>query len=101
MSHDPHLVWDKTDGTSTEFALDKPVMVVGRESDADIMVDEPLVSRNHARFERRGDAWYVLDLGSTNLTKVNGDIVRERLLQDGDTVQFARAQLKFVIASPK
>jgi pSer/pThr/pTyr-binding forkhead associated (FHA) protein len=61
-------------------------------------VDEPLVSRAHARIERRGDAYFVLDLGSTNLTRVNGEVVAERVLRDGDELRFARACCRFVSA---
>jgi pSer/pThr/pTyr-binding forkhead associated (FHA) protein len=70
-------------------------MLVGREQDADIRVDEPLVSRAHARIERRGNGYVVLDLGSTNLTRVNGTVVSECVLRDGDEVQFARARCRF------
>ena len=69
---------------------------MGRDEDADIRVDEPLVSRRHARIERRGDGWVVVDLGSTNLTRVNGQRVRrERELEDGDELQFGRAKARF------
>jgi pSer/pThr/pTyr-binding forkhead associated (FHA) protein len=90
------LVWQKADGSEVEFPLSAAVMVVGREEDADIRVDEPLVSRAHARIERRGDAYCVLDLGSTNLTRVNGEVVAERTLRHGDEVRFARARCRFV-----
>ena len=70
-------------------------MLVGRDEDADIRVDEPLVSRAHARIEARGEGYVVLDLGSTNLTRVNGSVVTECLLRDGDLVQFARAKCRF------
>lgn len=87
----PRLVWTRTDGQHVEFALDGEVLVVGREDDADIRIDEPLVSRAHARLERRGDGWVVQDLGSTNLTRVNGEPVGEQPLSDGDEVRFGRA----------
>jgi pSer/pThr/pTyr-binding forkhead associated (FHA) protein len=90
------LVWVRPDGHEVEFALAAGVLLVGRDEDADIRVDEPLVSRAHARIERRGGAFFVLDLGSTNLTKVNGEAVRERELRDGDELQFARARCRFV-----
>jgi pSer/pThr/pTyr-binding forkhead associated (FHA) protein len=90
------LIWRRPDGSEVEFALSAPVMVVGREGDADIRVDEPLVSRAHARIERRGDAYFVLDLGSTNLTRVNGEVVAERPLRHGDEILFARARCRFV-----
>jgi len=71
-------------------------MLVGRDATADICVDEPLVSRAHARVERRGGGFFVLDLGSTNLTRVNGEVVRERELRHGDEVRFGRARCFFL-----
>ena len=70
---------------------------MGRDEEADIRVDESLVSRHHARIERRAGRYFVLDLGSTNRTRVNGAAVSERELRDGDEVRFARARCKFVL----
>jgi pSer/pThr/pTyr-binding forkhead associated (FHA) protein len=73
---------------------------VGRDEEAAIRVDEPLVSRHHARIERRTGGYFVLDLGSTNRTRVNGAAVSECRLRDGDEVRFGRARCKFLEASP-
>jgi pSer/pThr/pTyr-binding forkhead associated (FHA) protein len=89
------LVWTRPDGTEAAFELRPQPMLVGREEDADIQIDEPLVSRGHARIEARGDGYVVLDLGSTNLTKVNGAVVSECILRDGDEVRFGRAKCRF------
>ena len=40
----------------------------------------------------------VIDLGSTNLTLVNGDVVRERELADGDELRFSRAKCRFFLS---
>jgi ABC transport system ATP-binding/permease protein len=93
---EPRLVWKREDGTSVDFALTAEIMVVGRDEAADIRVDEGLVSRTHARLERRPEGYVVVDLGSTNLTRVNGEPVSERLLKTGDEVRFARARCLFV-----
>ena len=93
---EPRLVWKREDGTSVDFALTGEIMVVGRDEAADIRVDEALVSRTHARLERRPEGYVVVDLGSTNLTRVNGEAVSERLLKTGDEVRFARARCLFV-----
>ena len=95
----PRLVWSRPDGQEVEFPLQGSPLLVGRDEDADIRVDEPLVSRAHARIERRGFSFFVLDLGSTNLTRVNGDPVNERELRDGDEVRFGRARCRFVAPS--
>jgi pSer/pThr/pTyr-binding forkhead associated (FHA) protein len=95
----PRLVWERGDGSRVDFPLGADVMLVGRDETADICVDEPLVSRAHARLERRGAGFFVLDLGSTNLTRVNGEVVTERLLRHGDEVRFGRARCFFLIGA--
>ena len=97
MSAPGRLVWQRPDGTEVEFPLTAAVMTVGRDETADIQVDEPLVSRLHARLERRGRDYVVIDLGSTNHTRVNGQPVHERVLAHGDEVRFARARCTFVV----
>ncbi len=82
-----------------EFALQAESYVVGRDVTCDIVVDEPLVSRLHARLERRSARWFVVDLGSTNLTRVNGGVVSEWPLSPGDELRFARARCEFLPAS--
>jgi hypothetical protein len=47
--------------------------------------------------ERAGNGYVVLDLGSTNLTRVNGEVVYERPLQHGDELRFARVRCRFLI----
>lgn len=79
-----------------EFVLEGEALEVGRDEDVAIRVDEPLVSRRHARLERRGQSWVVVDLDSTNFTRVNDErVVRERELVDGDALQFARVKCMF------
>ncbi len=90
-------MWTRADGTTVEFQLSKPVMLVGRDDAADIALGEGLVSRSHARLEQRGDLWVVLDLGSTNLTRVNGEVVAERALRHGDELRFGRATCRFLL----
>jgi pSer/pThr/pTyr-binding forkhead associated (FHA) protein len=90
------LVWERRGGPPVEFRLDGAAMDVGRDEEAAIRVDEPLVSRRHARIERRPDGWVVIDLGSTNFTRVNGERVRrEREILDGDELRFGRAVCRF------
>jgi pSer/pThr/pTyr-binding forkhead associated (FHA) protein len=91
------LVWQRSDGEEVAFPLHGEVLEVGRDGDVAIRVDEPLVSRRHARLEKRGDAWVVVDLGSTNFTRVNGErVLRERELVHGDELQLGRAKCRFL-----
>jgi pSer/pThr/pTyr-binding forkhead associated (FHA) protein len=91
------LVWERSDGGKVEFPLDAEQHELGRDEDVAIRVDEPLVSRRHARVERRGEGWVVVDLGSTNFTRVNGQRVRrERELEHGDEIRLGRTKLTFL-----
>ncbi len=102
MSAPARLVWERPDGQRIEFPLDGEVFEVGRGEEAVIRIDEPLVSRRHARIERRGDGWVVADLDSTNFTRVNGQRVRsECALADGDELRFGRARCRFVLGEAK
>lgn len=61
---------------------------IGRTADNTISFpDDPNISRNHAQIQSRGDGFYVVDLGSSNGTAVNGiPISGESKLQNGDYV---------------
>jgi membrane peptidoglycan carboxypeptidase len=66
---------------------------VGRDSDCEIRVPHPAVSRQHGLLEQRGSHWLLVDQNSTNGLWWRGQRVKELLLQDGDTVRFAPSHL--------
>ncbi len=55
-----------------EFALDKPVIVIGRGAEADVAIPDGKISRRHAEIRLDEDRLSISDLGSTNGTFVNG-----------------------------
>ncbi|MCU1488715.1 MAG: hypothetical protein JWM85_120 [Acidimicrobiaceae bacterium] len=70
-------------------------LTVGRLPDCAIQLNDPNVSRRHAQFRRQGDAVFVVDLGSTNGTKVNGVPVRQHRLAVGDVITIGMTALRF------
>ena len=54
-----------------------------------------IVSKEHARIERRGESHVLIDLGSLNGTWVNGTRVSQHTLKDGDRVQLGGSILRF------
>ena len=75
------------------------VTVLGRDASADIVVEDPGVSRRHVevRLTHDGPRQQVLvrDLGSTNGTYVNGDQVGSETLSDGDRITIGSSSLVF------
>lgn len=61
--------------------------LVGRSASAHLRLSDHGISRKHALVIHRGDDWVVQDLGSSNGTIVNGEVVDEMVLRDGDRLQ--------------
>ncbi|HEY7659999.1 MAG TPA: FHA domain-containing protein [Actinomycetota bacterium] len=79
------------------FELVPPAMSVGRDPASDIALSEPTVSWAHARLTSHGAAWTLMDLGSTNGTRVNAAPVepnREVPVDPGDQIRFGEIVLR-------
>lgn len=68
--------------------VDKEPSMVGRDPSCEIVVTDGSVSRRHARLERRGLAWWVVDQGSANGTYVNSQRIAEQALKTGQELRF-------------
>lgn len=75
----------------------KASTVIGRLPECDITLDDPSVSRRHARLTGERGRWRVEDLGSTNGVKVNGEAVEQRDLADGDRLELGSVHLAFSV----
>jgi|GEM_PF-2015551 len=69
------------------FQWSEPRCDIGRAPTNHLQIDEEAVSGYHARIEKRGDEYWLVDLNSTNGTFVNGSQIKEARLKDGDTLQ--------------
>ncbi len=79
-----------------KFNLDQATISLGRSSKADIQIDQESVSRNHAKIVNTGKSIILRDLGSTNGTYVNDDLIDEYVLRDGDLIKIGRTIFKFL-----
>jgi pSer/pThr/pTyr-binding forkhead associated (FHA) protein len=81
------------------YALDQPVMVLGRDPSCQVVIDEPRVSLNHAEIQQQGGDYVLADLNSSNGTFVNGQrLVSPVTLQPGDRIGLGVFGLSFQAA---
>ncbi|NMO21827.1 GGDEF domain-containing protein [Pyxidicoccus fallax] len=80
-----------------KFDLTREETLIGRSSKADIQIDQESVSRNHASISNTREGVRVRDLGSTNGTFINDELVEGTLtLRNGDLVKIGRTIFKFI-----
>ena len=70
-------------------------LTIGRLPESAVMVTDPNASRRHAEIRRVGNDVVLVDLNSTNGTRVNGATIRERRLADGDQIVIGTTVLRF------
>ena len=77
--------------------------VIGRYAAADINLDWPYLSGNHARIFKKGSNWYLEDLNSRNGTLVNGSSVKDAQvkLKNDDMICFGDKVRKWKFVSTK
>jgi hypothetical protein len=82
-------------GDLGDIALTKPVTVFGRAKECDVVVADLNVSRRHAEIHVEGGGHWLVDLGSTNGTTVNGKKVKRVQLAAGDRIGIGSSELVF------
>jgi hypothetical protein len=82
-------------GRQGDYQLTEPVTVLGRSRRCDIVLTDPNVSRQHAEVRRQDDGFMLLDLGSTNGTRVNRRDVKQVVLQHGDRIELGTTEFLF------
>ncbi len=71
---------------SGRLRLSKRVTTIGRSRECDVVIPDPNVSRTHAEIRHIGTDWFLVDLGSTNGTELNGQEVKRQALAGGDVI---------------
>jgi hypothetical protein len=75
--------------------LEKQRSVLGRSRDADVRIEDPNVSRRHAEIVQEGSTYWLVDLGSTNGTEVDGRRVQRVRLADGSRFTLGETTVTF------
>jgi hypothetical protein len=83
------------DGGTRDVVLDDGLTSIGRMSDCDVVLADKGASRRHAQIAIKEGEAVLTDLGSTNGTKLNGQLIQTRTLGDGDRITIGTTLLEF------
>jgi pSer/pThr/pTyr-binding forkhead associated (FHA) protein len=78
------------------IAVEDEVLRIGRGLGADLRLDDNSVSRRHAILDPTGSVVRILDDRSSNGTIVNGEVVQQAELRNGDVVGIGRVLLRYL-----
>ena len=82
---------------AVQFDLGGPLIGIGRASDNDVIVDDPMVSRHHCQLKLQHGAYSFTDLGSRNGSTVNGQPVSTVALGPGDVIRIGDTEIEFQV----
>jgi pSer/pThr/pTyr-binding forkhead associated (FHA) protein len=88
-------------GPEKEYGLSKMSVSLGRAMTNDIILNDARTSRSHARLEDGPSGRKIVDLGSSNGTRVNGNRVQMAHLQPGSLITLGNDQLRFEVSMPR
>ncbi len=80
-------------GEEKVYDIEAPSVVVGRDPEAGIAVDDRTLSRRHCRIYLGQDGWRLTDLGSRNGTFLNGRLILDELLEGGDRIEIGETHM--------
>ena len=83
------------DGVSRTLPLTDATVTIGRLPDCDVVLKDRGASRRHAQIRTESGVSTLTDLGSTNGTKLNGQTVQTRRLEDGDRIVIGSTVLEY------
>jgi hypothetical protein len=89
------LVMEKGDRAGQTFRLQAGDTTIGRLGTCDVALNDPSVSRQHAKIRQEGEDFYVYDLAATNPVLVNKQAVTRHRLVEGDRIELGNTVLVF------
>lgn len=95
--HSVTLVFASGPLAGTEIALDRERVTLGRGTGADVVVEDPSISHQHAAFELGERGFRLRDLGSTNGVIVNGSRTGAADLKHGDRLALGSVSFRYLV----
>ena len=95
--NEPRLLVEKAAGHQAGIAYDLDDNVTLGRGNVEIRLDDPFASTRHARISRQGPVVVIEDLGSTNGTYLNDELLTgPQPLHDGDRIRIGDSEFSYV-----
>ena len=78
-----------------QVPLQKAVINIGRRSTSDIILQDPMVSRDHAQLRAQQGRYLLFDLSSTGGTTINNHRIHSATLKPGDVIRMGKTILVY------
>ncbi len=95
------LEWANKERAGERVLLDKPRISLGRRETNTVVLDDRMASGHHCEIDKDVNGYTIRDLGSTNGTLVNGELITEALLSHGARVRVGNGRFVFKDPSMK
>ena len=83
-------------GQATAHRLSQPKIVIGRSQEADIVLNDPSVSRYHCVIEAREGVYHIRNISASNPLTINHEPATEKRLYSGDQLKIGAWSLAFI-----
>jgi FHA domain len=91
----PRIIFNSKSGKQV-LNIRKPIVIIGRDPQNDIVLHDQQVSRKHAKIYYSERKFIIEDLGSRNGTYVNQARIKKMEIQKGDSIEIGAIKLMFV-----
>jgi pSer/pThr/pTyr-binding forkhead associated (FHA) protein len=89
------LLIDGINGARVTFPLCPGETLIGRMDSSHLVLEDPAVSRIHAKIVMESGGATLVDLESRVGTRVNGEMIQRHRLRDGDVIEIASVRMEF------
>lgn len=90
------LLLGEDNATFSEFQLDREVTTIGKAKFVHVQVKGFFISAIQAKLVREDDKFYLINLGKSGRTRLNGSAIERERVKNGDLISVGKSTFRFV-----